>query len=530
MAPPIPRSISHLLIIPLFFIFLYNPSVTFLSSGFMRYLLPFLLLLYVHPRGIANWLGRVLQESAIDRESAKPLPAVRFVIHGFLFLTASMILILLVGRFVQDESMSWRYLAAGGLIQVLGLSWFHRSRWMFRLESFVSAIFRNVPLGGDSSRIVLPILAYLGFLTFYFLAVPVFMGTYDFSVCSNLAMITAILMPVSYLLVSISDRAVGCDFNKLLYLISFATFLQSLFVFLEWFSPAFSDFTYAIINKKPMWLRASGLSSEAGDGLSLIQATGAMSSYYLYMFLEQRKKYKIISLFMFVAQLLSIAFVGRTGFILLISFMMTSILFGRITFQNGVRLLGFVAWVGFIGYGLYRFAVPDAARELLETRLLPWAFEYAYSFAERGALETGSTTEIWESMIFLPDSQKTLFFGNGIFADPIMPEYNYMDTDSGYIRFIYFAGLLGSCLLYFYFIMVLLLMKKSKGDRQLFVFVLSFCIAVFIGQIKFPFLYLASVHGPLFLLLFTMIRKPGESERGAGTGGYSESEGYPLPR
>ena len=529
MIPLLQRSVSHLLIVSLFFIFLYNPSMTFLSSGFMRYLLVILLLFHVRPRALAYWFAKVKQESAIERESVDHLPVVRYAIHGFLFFVSIMIWFQLVGRFIQDESMSWAYLVVGGLIQVLGLFWFHSSRWMIRLASFVSAMCRNLPLHSDSSRILRVVVAYLAFLTFYFLAVPVFMGTYDFSVCSNLAMITAILMPVSYLLLSCSDRAVGCDFKKLLYLISFATFLQSLFVLLEWFSPAFSDLTYGVINKKPMWLRASGLSSEAGDGLSMIQATGAMSSYYLYMFLEQRKKYIYFSLFMFVAQFLSIAFVGRTGFILLVSFMMISFLFGRITFQKGVRVLGFVALVGFIGYGLYRFAVPDAARELLETRLFPWAFESAYSFVERGTFETSSTTEIWEDMIFLPDSLKTLFIGNGIFVDPINPEYNYMDTDSGYIRFIFFSGLLGSFFFYLYFVLFLYLVTELTSDRRKLVFIFSFCVAIFVGQIKFPFLYLASVHGPLFLLLFTLLRESGEPE-GGGRTGYPGTRCHQLPR
>jgi hypothetical protein len=132
-------------------------------------------------------------------------------------------------------------------------------------------------------------------------------------------------------------------------------------------------------------------------------------------------------------------------------------------------------------------------------------------------------------MIFLPDSLKTLFIGNGIFVDPINPEYNYMDTDSGYIRFIFFSGLLGSFFFYLYFVLFLYLVTKLTSDRRKLVFIFSFCVAIFVGQIKFPFLYLASVHGPLFLLLFTLLRESGEPE-GGGRTGYPGTRCHQLPR
>ena len=80
-----------------------------------------------------------------------------------------------------------------------------------------------------------------------------------------------------------------------------------------------------------------------------------------------------------------------------------------------------------------------------------FGFEGFFSLAERGKWETNST-DIWsEHMVVFPDNLKTWIIGDGYGANPSYDPYYigksfhsfYMGTDIGYLRFIFFFGLLG---------------------------------------------------------------------------------------
>lgn len=79
-----------------------------------------------------------------------------------------------------------------------------------------------------------------------------------------------------------------------------------------------------------------------------------------------------------------------------------------------------------------------------------FAFEGFFSLAEKGRWEVGSN-EILKNMIVFPDNLKTWLIGDGYFDNPSSdiyytgPSYGgfYMQTDIGYLRFIFYSGLFG---------------------------------------------------------------------------------------
>lgn len=81
-----------------------------------------------------------------------------------------------------------------------------------------------------------------------------------------------------------------------------------------------------------------------------------------------------------------------------------------------------------------------------------FAFEGFFSLAEKGRWEVGSN-EILQNMIVFPDNPKTWIVGDGYFFDPTYVDqyytgeyFNggyYMGTDIGYLRFIFYSGLIG---------------------------------------------------------------------------------------
>ena len=80
-----------------------------------------------------------------------------------------------------------------------------------------------------------------------------------------------------------------------------------------------------------------------------------------------------------------------------------------------------------------------------------FGFEGFFSLAEQGRWETTSTNILQKSMIVFPDNLKTWIIGDGYGANPSYDPYYtgkiykgfYMSTDIGYLRFIFFFGILG---------------------------------------------------------------------------------------
>lgn len=80
-----------------------------------------------------------------------------------------------------------------------------------------------------------------------------------------------------------------------------------------------------------------------------------------------------------------------------------------------------------------------------------FAFEGFFSLAEKGHWETNSNN-ILKEMIIFPESMKTLIIGDGYLENPYIYDPNYvgqnfagyyMQTDIGYLRFIFYFGVIG---------------------------------------------------------------------------------------
>ena len=73
--------------------------------------------------------------------------------------------------------------------------------------------------------------------------------------------------------------------------------------------------------------------------------------------------------------------------------------------------------------------------------LIRYGFEAFFSLIEKGELTTGSTDKLNTMWVF-PDNLKTWIIGDGWFYDPFGRGF-YMFTDIGYLRFIFYCGVLG---------------------------------------------------------------------------------------
>ena len=116
-----------------------------------------------------------------------------------------------------------------------------------------------------------------------------------------------------------------------------------------------------------------------------------------------------------------------------------------------------------------------------------FAFEGFFSLAETGQWEV-SSNDILKSMVVFPDNARTWLIGDGYFENPwgvdlnyIGPEYYgfYMQTDIGYLRFLFYFGICGLLTFIAYFIFVSRLCVRRLSDYKLlfvFIVVLNFIL------------------------------------------------------
>ncbi|MBR3985164.1 MAG: hypothetical protein IKJ92_09495 [Bacteroidaceae bacterium] len=118
-----------------------------------------------------------------------------------------------------------------------------------------------------------------------------------------------------------------------------------------------------------------------------------------------------------------------------------------------------------------------------------FAFEGFFSLAEKGRWEVHSN-EILKNMYVFPDNLKTWIIGDGYMENPRNDPYYtgeiiggyYMGTDVGYLRFIFYFGLLGLLSFIYYFIAITKnCMKMFPAHKLLF---LLFLAVNMIGWLK----------------------------------------------
>ena len=112
-------------------------------------------------------------------------------------------------------------------------------------------------------------------------------------------------------------------------------------------------------------------------------------------------------------------------------------------------------------------------------RYFEYGFEGFINFFETGDWSTSSTDRL-QSMVVFPDNAKTWLIGDGWFDDPLGRGF-YMFTDVGYLRLIFYCGLMGlSMFIIFFMTCTWTLMKRYRSDRMLFVLMFILVLAVWV--------------------------------------------------
>jgi len=157
-------------------------------------------------------------------------------------------------------------------------------------------------------------------------------------------------------------------------------------------------------------------------------------------------KISIAQIVLFTLLVIGTFFAGRTGFIgLLIAVIYYFVVMGQPMYRKVLRFLTLLLLIGLGGLSIY-WVLPFEIRTLVTDTLLPFAFEFLYSYFEEGTLTTVST-EMLSDMYFTVDWQ-TFVLGDGRYINPDGSYYRY--TDAGYMRNILFYGIFGTMILFAY--------------------------------------------------------------------------------
>lgn len=137
-------------------------------------------------------------------------------------------------------------------------------------------------------------------------------------------------------------------------------------------------------------------------------------------------------------------------------------------------LLGLIVVLIPIGLSLYKIPAVE--------NLFKFAFEMLFNYADSGELQTSSTDILLEMWRHYPRDFKTWIIGDGYFISPTAtnPYYvgdhqyaYYMGVDVGYLRFIYYFGLIGLlCFILYMFVAAKECMNNNPQYKALFIMLL----------------------------------------------------------
>ena len=130
--------------------------------------------------------------------------------------------------------------------------------------------------------------------------------------------------------------------------------------------------------------------------------------------------------------------------------------------------------------GIYMYDTMPGVRKAFD-----YGFEGFFNWYETGTYSTHSSDLLLDNIFAIyPDNMKTWMIGDGYFSDPHDPDKFYMGTDMGYIRYIFYCGVIGLLFFLSYFICCTYVLCKREYNMHLF-FVCLFVIQLIVW-IKIP--------------------------------------------
>lgn len=232
--------------------------------------------------------------------------------------------------------------------------------------------------------------------------------------------------------------------------------------------------------------RMLGLAYGVVWDLGIVQS---LSSIFIVWLIPKTKSAKKLW-FLAIAYLLifiSILMSGRTGFIgVFISVLLLFYnLFSTKTFTKYKKFIVRIFITLFLSLNVIYASLSPDIREMITERVIPWAFEMFINSQEGNGAETQSTNQLKD--MYFEISTPTFLLGDGYYSDPNYSGAYYMGTDAGYMRQVLFYGLLGSIILYSFYLLIFrsIIVRASKVyDKSTAMMIFLIAFYFFFAHIK----------------------------------------------
>lgn len=315
----------------------------------------------------------------------------------------------------------------------------------------------------------------------------------------------------AYLLIVLSLQYIqGFDGQRLFRFIVYAVAINNLLALVMFFSPPLMELVMAVQNHD--MLAGSKLAEYIdmnfrfyGMGIHTFFMGGLISGYTLLLLAYLiRKEYvgrRIVllsALFLFIA--ITGVFIARTTLVgvgLGIAYIVWpahwTLDFSVDSVRRNIRFVSILVAAGVLGIVMLNYVFPEA----WETGIIGHALELYIGLDSGGSATTMSTDHL-QSMFVFPDNVKTWLIGDGLFN---VTDGYYMDTDVGYLRLIYYFGLIGMAAFFMVQFYLAGRIYQFYPDTRIVLFMLATLAYVLALNIK----GLADVNAFLYLILWLAV-------------------------
>ena len=329
---------------------------------------------------------------------------------------------------------------------------------------------------------------YLSVIVFFAYAKTAYVGFYD------------ITFPRNMLLILIEDLGLGILFGSILILRGYSVsqildmiinviVFQSIIIILMYVFDPFKDFLLGIQKTSQAYksiseetpdirkFRGLGLSYHLFYDFGFLQSFGLVLIMYKYLV---TKKLSTLSIIKYLTIFITIFVIARTG---LIGIIVSLILFIYTTLSNN-KLLTMVflrnALIIVSFFLLLPIFLPKSIMDDFNDNIYPWFFEWYENYKTTGKFYTSSSSILAKKMYYKLDDA-LFWYGNGIYKRGSASFAGL--TDAGYMRLVIYFGIIGSVVLYVYYV-IMMIMSYIYGELKYRWIVIIFILCLFIVHYK----------------------------------------------
>ena len=329
-------------------------------------------------------------------------------------------------------------------------------------------------------------------------------NSYDFSFLMKIVAIIFYTFAAAIVVDLIKKATKTYSIHTILEWIVYVALVQAALSFILFFIPSIKDLYLSIVNLNEIAenimlsqsaFRLIAVSKFQYANMAVMYGFALLSvitlSFIEDSFFHKRKLFCMcVILILIIAGILS----ARTFFLMMFfSFVYYIYLLWH---KIGIKVVPYTCLIAFLVIGVFYLLFSFLENSEYE-RTFNWAFEWYLNLSESGSLETESSNTLKEMYVF-PDSIKTWWIGDGLFYTKTGGFY--MNTDVGYLRNLFYWGILGSILVYTVQYAYYQIVVRSVDMWLLKQFCLFILLWVFIYNVK-EFWY-ADIYWALLLAAF----------------------------